>query len=198
MPNYCTYDMKIKGEKNAVKELHQILQYKHPTLQMYRIFDAYMCNEEITDDGQYIMYITGDVAWSIISTMLVNVPELYENNDEKLSDYQKNIIDINTPKDKTTTDLVAETKRLDLETEVFSSEPGIGFQEHFVIKNGKILVNECENYEEFEYDSNDYEGETEDEKFKNFIKENDLPKDVRCRDTIYFYGGIKDYGKWTI
>ena len=70
MSNYCEYCLKAKGEEKNVKELVQILQYKHPDLEPYRIFDAYEDECGTDDENKYFVCLSGYVAWSIISSIL--------------------------------------------------------------------------------------------------------------------------------
>lgn len=184
MSNYCEYCLKAKGEEKNVKELVQILQYKHPDLEPYRIFDAYEDECGTDNENKYFVCLSGYVAWSIISSILA--PE------EKTK---------NIPSDRKLVNIINETNRLHLVIEIFSSESLIGFQEHYIIDNGDVLVNECKDYDEIIYDSSEYEGETDDEKFKNFCKENEIDiddPDVEQQDNIFMRGGIKNYGVWTI
>lgn len=83
---------------------------------------------EYTDGGvgrvfscdEIVHYITclceGDCAWSVLTAMRNGSDP---NNIEKLS------------------------KRLHLDIEVYSSEYGVGFEEHFVVSDGNVIVDEC-------------------------------------------------------
>lgn len=173
------YDLKAVGTKESVDELVQILQYKHPKLCMYRIFCAEVCDEGTTPNGECYVSVCGDVAWSIYSTML-HEP---------------------MPGPKGWSDILTETARLNLAVEIFSSEPGIGFQEHYIIWQGEIKVDECLDYSEIWYDSSDWKGDTEEAKFAAFCKEYEL-KNVSLKDLddgcTYKVGGLPNYGKWSI
>ena len=90
------------------------------------------------------------------------------------------------------------SKNLNLLIEAYSSEPGVGFQEHFVIANGIILVNECLDY--FEAYIEDWD---EDKLTKLSNNENKsveaIKESVRERDGYYCYGGFGDnYGDYSI
>ena len=179
MANNCFYDLKAVGTKKSVKELVRILQYKHPKLCLYRIFSAEVCDEGVTPHGKYYVIICGDVAWSIYSSML-HEP---------------------MPGPKGWSDILTETDRLNLTVEIFSSEPGIGFQEHYIINKGEIKVDECPDYSEIWYDSSDWEGNTEKAKFAAFCKGYGL-RNVSLKDLedgcIYKVGGLPNYGEWSI
>lgn len=179
MANNCFYDLKVIGAKESVDELIQILQYKHPELRMYRIFSADVYEEGINSDGKYYVAVCGDVAWSISSTMLRAI----------------------TPEPKEITNILMETARLELVVEIFSSEPGVGFQEHYIIKDGEIKTDECLDYSEYWYYSSDWEGDTEEAKFAAFCEEYEL-KNATLEDLeggrIYKEGGFQNYGEWSV
>ncbi len=105
------------------------------------------------------------------------------------------------PGPKGWSDILTETDRLNLTVEIFSSEPGIGFQEHYIINKGEIKVDECPDYSEIWYDSSDWEGNTEKAKFAAFCKEYGL-KNVSLKDLedgcTYKVGGLPNYGEWSI
>ena len=51
MANNCYYDLKIVGTKEAIEDLIEILQYKHPVLELYRVFNADVYEEGSMDNG---------------------------------------------------------------------------------------------------------------------------------------------------
>ena len=180
MANNCFYDLKIVGEKNNVDELIKILQHKHPALRMYRVFSADVYDECFLPNGQYFAIICGDVAWSIYSSMLEGRLKSSINN---------------------LTDIESESKRLNLTVEIFSSEPGACFQEHYIINKGEIEVDECPEYNEYWFDRSDYNGKTEEECFTMFCEEYEL-ENITLNDledgSVYKTGGLDNYGIWTI
>lgn len=60
--------------------------------------------------------------------------------------------------------------------EAYSSEPGIGFQEHYIYEYGKCLASECVKYEELYYDKDIYKS------FEEFKKEFNLPAGLKEDD----------------
>lgn len=144
MANYCYYEMKVVGKENNVKELVKYLEanyeYKGNELVMceadkhfFRVFYAEVIDEYGADKG-YINLISGDCAWSTFSCMLKGEHSYY--------DIFKN------RKGFKGTNLVDASRDLSLDIEVFSEEPGCGFMEHYLIKQGVMDIDECENYEE--------------------------------------------------
>lgn len=175
MANNCYYDLKIVGTKEAIEDLIEILQYKHPVLELYRVFNADVCEEGSIDNGNCYAIICGDVAWSIISTMLKDADP-----------------------NGGWTNLQRETAGLNLVVEIYSSEPGIGFQEHYIIDNGTLTVEEEEDYSEYWFDPDEWEGETEEQKFAAFCEEYDLDGADFHGEGSYSSGGFPDYGNWSI
>lgn len=135
MANNCMVDMKISGKTKNVKELIKMLswegQYKNDGLG--RVFE---CNYdeydfEVAGDEDIIgVTVFLDVAWSIKSAMRKNASR----------------------------NLETETKKLNLVVEAYSSELGCQFQEHVLIDRGKVVIDDCVDYEEYwvqEYDTVD-------------------------------------------
>ena len=89
MPNYCNYEMKIKGRKENVDKFVSYVKadyhydeiinenndkeavYKELTSDkhFYRIFEACIIDEEIFENGDSEVIISGYCAWSILSCM---------------------------------------------------------------------------------------------------------------------------------
>lgn len=137
MPNYCNYEMKIKGSKDAIKRVLECLKadydynkgkpdHKH----FFRVFDVYDDNEmKDNGDGTFTQFVFGDCAWSVHSCMCSGEHTYY--NDGKES-FGENFMG---------TDLLEQSK--DCEIEVFSEEEGMEFSEHYIFKNGECLVDDC-------------------------------------------------------
>jgi len=119
MPNYCDYIMKVKGTADNCRAfLKKLNDYDEPN-HFWRIFEAYDDDEYDMNDGNHVMEISGYCAWSIESCC-------------RASGYSGG------------TDLLSvNTKDLDLEVEIYTEEPGMCFQEHYIYKKGSCLVDEC-------------------------------------------------------
>ncbi|MDO4469832.1 MAG: hypothetical protein Q4C84_08315 [Bacillota bacterium] len=118
MANDCQYEMKIKGTKSNCKEWLKKMQSYDEKNHFWRIFEAEVYDEDGSEEDYY-MVIAGDCAWSLESCC-------------RASGYSDGIdlFEINT-------------KELALEMEVYSSEPGLCFEEHYHYKNGNCLIAEC-------------------------------------------------------
>lgn len=144
MPNYCDYEMKVKGSKEAIKELLECLnadynyssgakpEHKH----MFRVFQAELVNDrpKANIDGTYTQHIYGYCAWSVASCML--------RNRGYYADIKKEYPEIFMG-----TSLEELSKELDIEIEVFSEEPGMCFSEHYIFERGVCVCEECEELE---------------------------------------------------
>lgn len=149
MPNICTYSMCVKGTKESVEEFIKIIQadYDYHTMEFshnrhfYRVFEAYYNEVENMFDGSYQVIINGDCAWSVNSCM-------FENG------YHKDFME-RYPNQCRGTTIPMESKRLNLDIEIYSEECGMCFQEHYIVRKGVVEVEECVDYNEYAlYDFN--------------------------------------------
>lgn len=124
MANHCDFIMQITGRKENVEELIQMLKWKgkYEDQGLGRVYECW--DEDIEElNGDFISaQVSGYCAWSVLTSMC---------------DYGGRY-----------PSLESETKRLGLLVEVFSSECGIGFQEHFLIDKGEAVIKDSVDYEE--------------------------------------------------
>lgn len=143
MPNYCDYSMCVKGTKENIEEFIKVINagYSYTTMEFdynrhfYRVFESYYDEIEEMLDGTYQVVINGYCAWSVNSCM-------FENG------YHKRIKEEYKDECRGTT-VPIESERLNLDIEIFSSECGVGFQEHYIVRKGAIEVEECVDYYEY-------------------------------------------------
>lgn len=138
MANNCCFDMKIVGKEDSVREFIRSLkwedEFEHNGLG--RTFSFYEDESTLAHDprpGSNLISIMGfgDCAWSVLSAMT------------KESGYDRT--------------LESETERLGICVELYSSEPGCCFQEHYIINNGEFLKDESVDYNEYFIDEDDEE-----------------------------------------
>lgn len=124
MANYCEYMMKITGRKENVDELIEMMKWqgKYANDGLGRIYDCWVGDVEELDETFASVYASGNCAWSVLTSMR-------NHNGRHPS-------------------LESETERLGLLVEVYSSEPGMCFQEHCMIDKGEVVIDECVDYEE--------------------------------------------------
>lgn len=163
MPNYCDFEMKIKGSKKAIERVIKCLNadydygegkpsHKH----FFRVFQADKGDLRDNKDGTYTQYVFGYCAWSVSSCMCSGSFTYY---DELKKDYPDTFMG---------TTLAEQSE--DCTIEVFSEELGMGFSEHYIFKNGECLCSDEREITSGGYDENDkptkdidwdtYEGDT--------------------------------------
>lgn len=146
MANYCYYSMCVIGNKDGLEEFIKVIKadYNYGTMEfsydrhLFRVFEA--DDDEIEEIGPnlYQVIISGNCAWSVASCMFDNHSTSYYSSLKR--DY---------PDAFRGTTLPLESERLNLRIEVFSEECGMEFQEHYVIINGEVIVDECVDYSEY-------------------------------------------------
>ena len=142
MANNCFYTLKAAGAKESVQELLDIMQYKkEDTVMFARIFDAEEDDTVELADGRVLMSISGDCAWSVYSCMFEGNGTYF--NSAREANPQLSSIPI-------------ESKRLGLDIEIYSSEPGMGFAEHYRVTNGDILISDETPYSELYWNKDEY------------------------------------------
>lgn len=140
MPNICEFLMRVKGTSENVDTFVEILQDKNcdNSKRFCRVFEAELCYEEVKPDETKVVEIAGNCAWSVHTCMCDGAGSYYEDA---------------TGGDATT--LKEQSLFLNIDIEVYSKEPGIGFQEHYLYKHGEEIENECRDYYEFYFDDED-------------------------------------------
>lgn len=127
MPNFANYQAQIKGAKeNVLKVFDAFKQEKYEDgPHMYRIFEANADDEPVqVDDGEFILGISGYCAWSIHSCMFPD--SLYFTKGTS-----PNAVDILTL-----------SEQHQVQVEMYSEEPGVGFQEHYYINRGELVIDD--------------------------------------------------------
>ena len=170
MPNICIGTVKVRGYKDNVEEFTRIIQSKYdydkPDMEFHkphfwRVFEAYIASYE-TYGLLAVAEYDISCAWSVAACMLPGKFSYYDDTKDRINGiktYGTHLLEIG--------------KKLNLDVEIFSSEPGVGFQEHYRIQSGIMCEDECTEYHELyigEYETyqdliDDYEGDD------RFIKE---------------------------
>lgn len=164
MPNICIGTVKVRGYKDNVEEFTRIIQsnydYSKPDLDFHkphfwRIFEAYIASYE-TYGLLAVAEYDISCAWSVAVCMLPGKFSYYADTKDGINGvktYGTHLLEIG--------------KKLNLDVEIFSSEPGMGFQEHYRIQSGIMCEDECTEYHELyigEYETyqdliDDYKGD---------------------------------------
>ena len=133
MANDCYYQMKaVSKDKAALERLLKIMQYQDDEYYIYRCFSAEEYDKDEVEDF-FVSYIDGDVAWSC--------DKWFNAEDEEVPNEDGNGAHL------IRLDVLCE--KLKIGMEVWSQEPGVGFEEHYIVHaDGKIIVNDCEDWHE--------------------------------------------------
>lgn len=145
MANICSFLMCVKGDHENIESFYNALIQKG-TIWMGRGAEADISYE---DDNK--AFINGWCKWSVYSALIDNAismrtePNLWYHEDGSES------LEFIT--------LEEACAKWHLEMEVYSEEYGVGFQEHYLIENDEVLINDC--VEANEYDLYEYETKEE-------------------------------------
>ena len=157
---------KVWFESHGVEEEVEHHLYRVNT---YRFRDPISEAVEEEDDGFFSITISGECAWSVKSCMIGNDPFCYHSPDRIKG-----------------TTLCEQAARYGIRIEVFSSEPGMCFMEHYLIsEKGELLAEECVEYQEICLD--DFESKEEAEEA---IGES-IPERVWENEDWYEVGGME-------
>lgn len=162
MPNYCDYEMKVKGSKKSVEEFIGIIQANYNIDEnkkcncerhFWRVFEADVIDKRF-ENGEGYAEIAGCCAWSVYSCMC-DGDFTYNSDFPNLGG----------------TTLQKESERLHISIEVFSSECGCQFMEHYIYHDGDCVANECVKWEEYRIDEFSTVDELNAEYDTNFTQE---------------------------
>lgn len=123
MPNYCFYEIRVKGSKQNVDNFKNIIKYKNEQEHFHRVFEFTEYSYEEMADGSYQLEGCGDCAWSVEHCFLNS-----------------------NPSRPTLTNLQEVSKNHNLQIEIIGEELGCQFAEHYCYING-----ECFAYESREF-----------------------------------------------
>lgn len=122
MANNAYYEMKVVGRQDNVEAFVRAMLWEGEYEQqgVGRVFSCEVYEQGESNNGYYVL-LSGDCAWSILSAMR---KEYNPNNIEKLSE------------------------KLELSIEAYCEECGFEFQEHFLVVNGDVEIDECIDWDE--------------------------------------------------
>lgn len=127
MANNCDFSMRITGGEAEIKELISMLRWEGDFKEngLGRVYSFDVDSDVLPTDLADVYQVDGfgDCAWSVLTAMCTEYRE-------------------GAPS------LESETKRLGLVVEVYSSEPGCQFQEHYLFVKGDVICSECVDYQE--------------------------------------------------
>lgn len=202
MPNLCTGFINVRGRADCVDEFIAILQadYRYcPNSKngdytwiadpknmshiphFFRVFEATLYDDPIYHSVIYkSASISIEVAWSVWTCMFDGPHTYYD-------DFQKNHFGNHFG-----SNILFESKRLQLEIEIWSYESGMCFQEHYKICSGILVKNE-----KFSFNILWLEDYSNYEEFKNECKypitmtEKEFNERIKCGNN-YYEEGIRE------
>lgn len=184
MPNYCGYQMRIQGNTDDVEKvietLHAHYDYGNMTFDtdkhLFRVFSADIMDDE-TVNGVRDVIINGDCAWSVFSCMMEGDGTYYSSFKDTYVQFRG-------------TTLVQLSKKYSVMIEVYGEESGCEFQEHYLIHNGELLIDDTVRYIEL-YKEYLEEDETT---LEEVLAESGMTMDdVVDEDDYYRIGGFKSW-----
>lgn len=138
MANLCSFSMNVKGSHENIEKFYNAMS-QNGTIYMGRGADAQIQY----DDEDSRAFIDGWCKWSIQSALIDNAISM--RNKPDMWYFGENI-------DKTKLEfitLIEACERWNLTMEVYSEECGCCFQEHYLIRDGIIEINECVDWNEY-------------------------------------------------
>lgn len=185
MPNYCMYEMRIQGNTHGVEKVIETLKADYDYYNnkfnsdkhLFRVFDADIMDDE-TVDGIRDVIINGSCAWSVFSCMMEGDGTYYSSCKAEYGDSFRG------------TTLVELSKDYSVMIEVYGEECGCEFQEHYLIHNGEVLVEEETKYIELYKDIMEEDEVT----LEEVLTEVELTMDnVTDEDDYYRIGGFENW-----
>ena len=141
MANNAFYHMKVVGDISNVEEFIRAMKWQGEYAEQGV---GRVFNADVYEKEDNYAIIGGDCAWSIISAMR---NEFNNNNIEKLSE------------------------RLHLAIEAYCEECGFEFQEHFLVNNGVVIIDQCVDWEEHCVEDYETKEEAEEDLCVTFTEE---------------------------
>ena len=149
MANICSFSMVVRGKKENIETFNNMMQ-QVGTVYMGRGAELDCEDMEELSDNNYRCQMLGQTKWSIQSSLIDNAISMRSDSGRwSFGDIDKSTLSFVT--------LYEACEQLNLDMECYSEEPGIGFQEHYLYVNGKLLEHECVDYSE-EYNEEEDEG----------------------------------------
>ena len=189
MPNICNSTMYVIGKTENVAELIKRLKagynygdknFKFTSKHFFRIFDVYSIDEYENYAGNVLYAISFECAWSVYVCMFDGDTTYYSDIHRAYPDRFHGVT-------------ICETcKELQLQVEIWSEEPGVAFEEHYIIDAfGNITVDECIRLEYYNVGYKSYE---------DYLKNNEWvnKKYILSKEKYDEYNELADGDDWYI
>ncbi len=152
MANLCNFSMRVRGQKEDIEKFYNAMSQKG-NIYMGRGGEA---DIDYEDEGEYYTaWITGWCKWSVVSAMVDNAISM---RTEPNMWYFGDGVDASQFEFIT---LIEACQRWNLDMEVYSEEPGCCFQEHYMVIDGELVIDDCVEWNEYCIDDFDTKEEAE-------------------------------------
>ncbi len=149
MANLCSFVMRVRGDHNNIEKFYNAM-CQNGNVYMGRGADA-----EIKYEDDNVAEISGCCKWSISSALIRNAISMRTEPDKWYFGP-----DFNFSKTQFVT-LVEACRRWNVDMEVYSEESGCHFQEHYMVVDGELVIDECVEWNEYYIDDFDTKEEAE-------------------------------------
>jgi hypothetical protein len=185
MPNLCFWEMLIKGEQKNVEEFIKVLKTKYDYEEnkftgdrgMYSLYDIDDTSDGMCafdDNDLYMVHVYGSCAWTCDMCMMESENSYFA-------------IHLNDDKPRPTS-LIKESKLLNLKIELFSESESDDYQEHIIVDNGEIVVNESADVDVYYVEDYDTKEDAEKDLGVDFTDEEWNEREDR--DNYIYRGGF--------
>lgn len=146
MANLCNFVMHVRGKRENIEKFYEALT------QNGKIYMGRGASAEIFLDDD-IAEITGWCKWSIVSALIDNAISMRTEPNRWSFEEDVNELEFIT--------LIEACQRWNVDMEVYSEESGCCFQEHFLVIDGELVIDECVEWNEYCIDDFETKAEAE-------------------------------------
>lgn len=147
MANICDFVMRVRGAHDNIEKFYNAMS------QNGKIYMGRGASAEINYEDDRVAEIHGWCKWSVVSALIDNAISMRTEPGRWLFDEDVNELEFIT--------LIEACQRWNLDMEVYSEESGCCFQEHFMVIDGELVIDECVEWNEYCIDDFDTKEEAE-------------------------------------
>lgn len=134
MANLCDFVMHVRGKRENIEKFYDALTQKG------KIYMGRGAEADIFLDDD-IAEIKGWCKWSVVSALIDNAISMRTEPNRWSFDEDVNELEFIT--------LIEACQKWNVDMEVYSEEPGCCFQEHFMVIDGELVIDECVEWNEY-------------------------------------------------
>lgn len=149
MANLCNFIMRVRGKREDIEQFYDAMS------QNGKIYMGRGASAEINYEDDGVAEIHGWCKWSVVSALIDNAISMRTEPSRWSFDEDVNELEFVT--------LIEACQRWNVDMEVYSEESGCCFQEHFMVVNGELVIDECVEWNEYCIDDFDTKEEAEEE-----------------------------------